>query len=56
MKAIEITKNGLFLGKFSFDENSGETLKQFCLRVANVNSRTRYELKVSGDIVRTYHN
>ena len=56
MKAIKLEKNGKFVGEFTFNENAGETLKRFCIRVANVNINANYELKVSGDITRTFKN
>lgn len=56
MKKLQIEKNGLYIGTFIFDESKGETMEQFCVRVSNVNQLTRYELKVSGDAVRTYKN
>lgn len=56
MKTLTIEKNGLSLGTFSYDETSGETLKRFCIRVSNTNVNASYELKVSGDMVRTFTN
>jgi hypothetical protein len=56
MKTINITKNGLTVGTFSFDENAGETLKRFAIRVSNTNVNANYEIKVTGDVTRTYTN
>lgn len=56
MKTIEISKNGGYVGKFSFDETAGETLKKFCIRVTNTNVNTNYEIKVTGDLTRTFKN
>jgi len=56
MKAIKLEKNGKFVGEFAFNETLNETLKQFCIRVSNVNVNAKYEIKVSGDIARTFKN
>lgn len=56
METINITKNGLTVGTFSFDENAGETLKRFAIRVSNTNVNSKYEIKVTGDVTRTFSN
>lgn len=56
MKTLNITKNGLTVGTFSFDENAGETLKRFAIRVSNTNVNSKYEIKVTGDVTRTFSN
>jgi hypothetical protein len=56
MKKISIYKNGLYVGEFMFDETGNESLKQFVIKVANVNINANYRLEVKGDIVRTYKN
>lgn len=56
MKKIKIYKNGAYLGEFIYDENSGDTLKRFCIRVSNTNVNANYRLNVEGDFVRTFKN
>jgi hypothetical protein len=56
MKNLILHKNGLFICNFIFNENSGKTLKRTCIELANVNVNSNYELKVTGELTRTFSN